>query len=308
VLRARGGWLRSDTCAALLRDESVALRKLGIDLAEYAAQIDLAALAGIAARDPDATLRASAVWKIRTLVELDRAHPEDVADTILGALRDPDADVSYAAERCLAAAGPKGARVAIQILARDGDVDNADDLAAAAVLDGRAAEVLDMRLGRRIAAHVAEALADASAKRPELLRALAPRFAELRTAVAESKDTGVQSKFFEASRDVFGSRVVVESALNRDLDPWTRMAAVSALLENAATWQEGHGLVRRIVADRTESGRIRLDALGELETTPEGGGGGGGLREEARKFLAELLPVETNDRVRSRIAQRLAEE
>jgi hypothetical protein len=97
----------------------------------------------------------------------------------------------------------------------------------------------------------------------------------------------------------------VESALVRDLDVATRMTAVRVLLDEPTTWRDGHELVRRIAADRTETGRMRLEAIDALDRAPDGREDE--IRAETRKFLADLLPVETNDRIRAWIAERLSE-
>jgi len=288
VLRTRGGGLPSDTCAALLRDANADVRRRGVELSEFAKEVDVAGLRAVASRDPEPSMRASAIYAIRNaVVDQGRVRSEDVSETILGALRDPDADVRSAAECALVAAGRKGANAAFEILVRDGDVGDAEDLVLAVVADGRAADVLDLRPSPQIVRYVATALADLADKRPELLRDASRRFAELRAAAAANDSSDVADRLFVAARKVLGTRVVVESALARDLGVWTRMAAINALLDEPTTWREGHELARRIAADRTESGRMRLEALDVLDRAPEGREDE--VQAETRKFLSELF-------------------
>jgi hypothetical protein len=302
TLRDRGHGLPSDVCADMLRDEDPAVRRIGIGLAEFATDVDVAGLRTAASDEPDPTFRVAALQAMRVVVfDQGRVKPDDVSETILAALRDPDATVHCAAQCALVAAGAKGAQTAFETLQRDGDFDETDGLVLAVVAAGRAAELLDARPFPTIACNVANSLAELSGKRPELLRDVSSRFVELRSAVAVN---GNVDAFFVAALKVLGSRVVVESAVARDVDPWARVAALNALLDEPTTWHEAHALVRRIVADRGETTRMRLAAMDELDEAPEDHVDE--VLEETTRFLADLLPVETNDRVRSEIAGRLA--
>jgi hypothetical protein len=305
VLHDRGRGIPSDTCSSLLRDADPDMRCRGALLFEYANDVDVAALRTVASHDADSNVRSQAIWALRlAVVDQERVRPDEVSETILSALRDPEESVRDAAERSLVAAGPKGAQTALEIVLRDGEVDEASDLVLAVVADGRAAEILDARPSKEIAGYVADSLAELADKRPQLLRDAAPRFAELRAAAASESRNSLE-RFLVASRKVLGSRVLAETVLARDLDVSTRRSAVDVLLDEPTTWQEGHDLVRRIAADRTEGGRMRLEAIVVLSQAPEGREEE--IRAESRKFLADLLPAETNDRVRAQMEQRLKE-
>ena len=292
--------LPTDLVRSLLDDERPDVRDCGINLVYWAAEIDVARLKQMAADDRDPATRCAMLYEFQSLVP-DRLRPDDVADTIVAAVRDPNPDVREAAESALVAAGPKGAQAALDILARDGEVNAAQSLVWAVVANGRTGDVLDLHLGGRVARHVVDALVSLSPESPELLRDAAPRLKELRAAAAA---TDSATDFFGAVGRTLGTRFVVESALARELDPGTRDAAVNALLGEPDHWLEGHALVRRIAADRAENARMRLDAIENLESgAPDGRDDE--IHAETRKFLTDLLRDETNDRVRAAIEQRL---
>jgi len=307
VLRTRGEGLPSDECARLLRESDVVLRGRGVALARYARETDVAGIGRIAARDPDARLRGWALDEIHDLVvEEKRVGPDAFADVVVGALRDPDLYVQGAAERALSAAGAKGADAAIATLRRDGEVGDVESLVAAAVGAGRAGDVLDLHLGPDVARRVATALGEAAESRPDLLRDAAPRLPELRVAVGAGENA---SDFFVAVRKTLGTRPVVDAATARDVPIDTRRAAAHALVEDRASWLEGHALLERVVADRGESAAMRLEALEDLEDLFDGHAATdeAAVRAEVRKFLTEVVRDETNDRVRARIFLKLKE-
>jgi hypothetical protein len=310
ALIARDVRLPEDLVHALLRDERTDVRFVGIQLAGSAESVDVATLKEIAAHDIDANRRSQTLYMLRSLAyDRPRVPADDVADAILGALGDPDPDVRSAAECALVAAGPRGAQAAIDILAKDGEVDQTDSLVEAAAAAGRAGDVLDLRLGVGVARQLAATLADMTASHPELLQNLRPRLAELRSAVASSSDPDDASRYFAAVGLALGAPAVVESALDRELDPSTRFAAVDALLERAATWSTGHEVARRLASDRAENARVRLEAIDRLERAPPHATDARQveLHAEAVKFLSDLLRDETNDRVRACIRQALGE-
>jgi len=309
VLRLRGVRIPTDLCSSLLRDEDVVVRLRALRTTEFAVEVDTARIREMAARDANADVRGAALGTLRDLVvDSRRLKSEDVAETVLAALHDGDSNVQQTAEDALVAAGPKGADAAIEILTQDGDVERAFGPVEAAVAVGRAGDVLDLHLGPQVAQYAASALANRAKDHPELLRDAASRLSELHAGLAGG-GSDVASSFFAAELSVFGAKTVVETALSRGLDVNTRLAAVQSLLADASTWQEGHALVRRIAADRTESGKIRVDAIADLDTNPDGASDEqvAGVAAEMKKFLAELLRDETNDRVRALIAQRLKE-
>ncbi len=305
ALGSRGALLPSELCRRLLRDDEPARRSNGAWLSIYAREIDLDRMKEIAASDPAREPRSQALYAFHALVESGRLRPEDVTATIVAATRDPDESVRCAAASALVVAGADGARAAMEILARDGYVSEADDLVVAAVTDGLAGEVLDLRLGPRVDRHVAFALAELAPTRPELIRAMKARLPELVRAIASgySDDT---REFFIGVRVAGDVPSVAAYALDRDEDPDVRMAAIDALVADPASAIDGRDVARRIAADRREPSATRIDAIERLDQdVPEEQREA--VHAEMRRFLEGLLAEESNERVRLEVARLLAE-
>lgn len=305
TLGERGARLPSDICRRLLRDESPDVRSKGVWLSTHAEEIDLVRMKEIVAGDPDRDPRSQALYAFRALVESGRLRPEDVAATIVAATRDADDSVRYAAASALVVAGADGARTAIGLLARDGNVDEADELVAAAVAGGSAGEVLDLRLGPRVGRKVAFTLAELAPTRPELIRGMKSRLPELVRAIATggSDDT---REFFIGLRVAGEGPSVAAYAIDRDEDPDVRMSAIDALVADPASAIDGRDAARRIASDRREPTATRLSAIERLDQdVPDAQHDA--VEAEVRRFLTELLADESNERVRLEIGRLLAE-
>lgn len=175
----------------------------------------------------------------------------------------------------------------------------------AAVANGRAAEVLDLRLGPYVERRVAVSLAELAARRPELLREARPRFPELLAALVTA-DWDDSVEFFDALRLVGEGSVVTAYALDLGGDVDTRMAAIAALVANTSTSSGGRDLARRIATNRGERATTRIEAMRRMDSCDEAQRET--VRAEVRRHLTELLADEENVRVRTAIEHRLAED
>ena len=305
----RGLRLPDAFLTGLLGDQRVMARRHALALCGYAETPDGARICGIAERDPDPDTRSQALWRLGDLAESGRVQPQDVAGTILRAMRDPHPGVREAAANGLHLAGTEGARVALEILGRDGDVGESHALVRAAVSGGRAGDVLDLRLGPGVVHVAAQQMADvARAGRPEVLREAGPRLDEIVATFTGPEPPDAASSLFGALRDTGDARTVARYALARTTDPGTRICALAVLLEEPTTWATGLEIARGLVADRTEVVRVRLDALGLLDWDVPEGQDADAVRRATRGVLEEVLRGEKNERVRFRIEEQLRQQ
>lgn len=296
VLDARGVRLPADLCESLLHDDDAALRARGALLSRYSAEVDLARIAELSGHDAEPSVRSASFRAMRELVGADRVRPDQVAEVIAAGVNDPADEVETAARAALAVAGPAGATLALELIVRDGDVDDLPELTAAVVAGGRAGDLLALHLGSMVDSLTALALGEQAVKRPDLVGQLTSRFPELLAAVDAEGET--RKAFFSALVRAGQARLVAESALARNLHAETRCVALDVLLAKEPTWPQGHELVRKMAADRGETTQMRSSAIDRLTKVPAGSPRGETIDDESGAFLRELLQTETNDRVR----------
>lgn len=297
VLDTRGVRLPADLCEALLHDDAAALRARGELLSWYSADVDLARIADLSGHDPEPSVRSAAFRAMSELVAVGRIRPEQVADAIAAGVCDDVDCVESAARAALVAAGPAGAKLALDLIVRDGDIDDLPELTAAVVGGGKAADLLALHLGARFDRLTVRALAEQAVNRPDLSVQLTSRFPEF-LATLDAGDDESSKAFFSALERIGQARLIAESAAARNLDVETRCDALDVLLAQESTWPQGHELVRKTAADRGETTQMRMSAIGRLAKVPIDSPRGEAIQGESDTFLRELLQTETNDRVR----------